>query len=77
VRTVQMTMDEELIESVDEAAKSLRTTRSAFTRDALKEALARLHLKKLEAKHKRGYTTQPVAADEFSVWEKEQEWGDT
>ena len=37
MRTVQMTLDEELLASVDKAAKKLKTTRSAFTRKALRE----------------------------------------
>ena len=41
MRTVQMTLDEELLASVDEAAKKLNTTRSAFTRKALRDALDR------------------------------------
>ena len=35
MRTVQLTLDEELIEQVDALAKRLGTTRSALTRDAL------------------------------------------
>ena len=39
MKTVQMTLEEALVKSVDQAAKKLHTTRSAFTRLALKEAL--------------------------------------
>ena len=39
MRTVQMTLDDKLIVSVDKAAKSLKTTRLAFTRIALRNAL--------------------------------------
>ena len=38
MKTVQMTLDENLIVSVDKMAKRLGTTRSAFTRQALKTA---------------------------------------
>ncbi len=77
MRTVQMTFDEELLASVDEAAKKLKTTRSAFTRKALREALDRLTIRELEQKHRRGYERQPVRKGEFDVWEKEQAWGDS
>lgn len=77
MRTVQMTLDEELLASVDEAAKKLNTTRSGFTRKALREALDRLTIRELEEKHKRGYERRPVHKGEFDVWEKEQEWGDS
>ncbi len=35
MKTVQMTLDEGLVEAVDKAAKRIGTTRSAFARDAL------------------------------------------
>ncbi len=76
MRTVQMTLDDELVKAVDRVSKQLGTTRSAFTRSALREALARHRLEELERKHRQGYEQHPVAADEFSVWETEQAWGD-
>ena len=76
MKTVQMTLDEDLVKEVDRVSKLLHTTRSAFTRKALREALVRYSLEKLERKHRQGYERHPVAADEFSVWEKEQAWGD-
>jgi metal-responsive CopG/Arc/MetJ family transcriptional regulator len=76
MRIVQMTLDDELVETVDKVAKKLKTTRSAFTRDALRSALGRLRERELERKHRAGYRRHPVNADEFSVWEKEQDWGD-
>ena len=76
MRTVQMTLDDQLIESIDEAAKSLKTTRSAFTRAALRDALKKLHVSSLEQKHKQGYVAHPVSKKEFSVWEEEQDWED-
>ena len=39
MKTVQMTLDEDLIKSVDKAARQLHTTSSAFAREALREAL--------------------------------------
>jgi Arc/MetJ family transcription regulator len=77
MRTVQMTLDEELLASVDEAAKKLHTTRSAFTRRALREALDRLTISELEQQHRRGYEQKPVRRGEFDIWEKEQAWGDS
>jgi len=76
LKTVQMTLDEDLVRAVDEAVKQLHTTRSAFTRRALREALKRLAMAGLEQKHRRGYGTRPVDIGEFSVWETEQQWGD-
>ncbi len=76
MRTIQMTLDDDLVKEVDRIAKQLRINRSAFTRKALREALTRHSIKKLERKHQQGYERQPVAADEFSSWETEQVWGD-
>jgi metal-responsive CopG/Arc/MetJ family transcriptional regulator len=76
MRTVQMTFDDKLIASVDKAVKSLKTTRSAFARNALRDALNRLNLRQLEDRHKKGYLSHPAKKNEFSAWEDEQAWGD-
>ena len=76
MRTIQMTLDDDLVEDVDSIVKKLKTTRSAFTRKALKEALKRVNISMLEEKHKKGYERFPAGNSEFSVWESEQEWGD-
>jgi metal-responsive CopG/Arc/MetJ family transcriptional regulator len=76
MKAVQMTLDEELLAAVDRLARRLRTTRSALARDALREALAKYHLKELEEKHRLGYQRHPVKSEEFGVWENEQRWGD-
>jgi metal-responsive CopG/Arc/MetJ family transcriptional regulator len=76
MRTIQMTLDDDLVKAVDRVSKELCTTRSAFTRKALRAALARHKVEQLERTHRRGYEQHPIAADEFSVWETEQAWGD-
>lgn len=76
MRTVQMTLEDDLVKSVDQAAKKLNTTRSAFARLALKEALRHLKTKQLEQQHRQGYKAHPVTREEAGVWEKEQAWGD-
>jgi len=76
MKTVQMTLDEHLVKAVDSAAKKLGTTRSGFTREALRSALKEVRLKELESKHREGYKRKPVKRGEFSGWESEQVWGD-
>ena len=76
MKTVQMTLDEELVTEVDEAVARLGTTRSAFTREALRSSLARLHEKELERQHREGYLRHPVRPDEVRDWEDEQVWVD-
>jgi metal-responsive CopG/Arc/MetJ family transcriptional regulator len=70
-----MTLDEDLVRAVDRVVKRLNTTRSAFTRTALRDAIANLQTRKLEAEHRRGYEDKPPGQDEFSIWEDEQAWG--
>jgi metal-responsive CopG/Arc/MetJ family transcriptional regulator len=75
MKTVQMTLDEELVAAVDRAAKKLGTTRSAFTREALRTALERIRVEALERRHRDGHARYPVEPDELSDWESEHEWG--
>jgi metal-responsive CopG/Arc/MetJ family transcriptional regulator len=74
MKTVQMTLDENLIASVDKVAKRLGTTRSAFTRQALKTALREVRMNELEQKHREGYKRKPIKRGEFTDWETEQVW---
>ena len=55
MRTIQMTLDDELVATVDQVVKKLKTTRSAFARRALSEAAGQVTEKMLEDKHKKGY----------------------
>ena len=76
MKTVQMTLDDDLVDAVDKMVKKLKMTRSAFTRRALRSALAKVNIKQMENKHKEGYENKPVTESEFSIWESEQEWVD-
>lgn len=76
MRTIQMTLDDDLVDAVDKIVKKLNTSRSAFTRQALRNALTQANIKQLENKHKKGYEKKPVSSSEFSIWESEQEWID-
>jgi metal-responsive CopG/Arc/MetJ family transcriptional regulator len=76
LKTVQMTVDEELLERVDKAVAELGTSRSAFAREALDAALARLEERRREEQHRQGYLRHPVRPDEVADWESEQAWGD-
>ena len=74
MRTVQMTLDENLIQTVDKVVKQRHTTRSAFTREALEQAIARIKMERLEEKHRNGYIRKPETDDEFEVWRRQQKW---
>jgi len=74
MKTVQMTLDDDLVDAVDAMVKKLHTTRSAFARKALRDAMENIRMKQREEKHKAGYRRQPAQASEFGVWESEQQW---
>lgn len=76
MRTIQMTLDDDLVTLIDEVVKEIKTSRSAFTRNALRDAIERFNVSRLEQRHRRGYEVHPAKKTEFSVWEKEQDWGD-
>ncbi len=76
MRTIQMTLDDNLVYDVDLAVKKLSTNRSAFTREALRAFLDQLNKKESEKKHQTGYKRHPVNQRDFSDWHDEQVWGD-
>lgn len=75
MKTIQMTIDDDLLTEVDQATATLQTNRSAFIRSALHLALRHYRIEQLEHQHAAGYARLPIAPDEFDVWEAEQQWG--
>ena len=76
MKTVQMTLEEDLVTQVDRLVHKLKTTRSAFARDALRDALAKHRVRELEQKHRLGYQKHPIKSGEFDIWQTQQQWGD-
>ena len=74
MRTVQMTLESDLVSAVDKAAKRLKTTRSALTRVALRRELKRMRDLELEVRHREGYLKRPVRKNEFGGTEEETAW---
>ena len=74
MKTVQMTLDDALVQEVDQVVKKLGTTRSAVTREALRAALVLVARAEMERRHRAGYARHPVQSEEFRVWEDEQVW---
>ena len=72
MKTIQMTLDEDLLNQVDGVIRKLKTNRSAFIRESLQYYLERLKIKELEERHRDGYLKYPVQASEFDIWEDEQ-----
>ena len=76
MKTIQMTIDEPLLEAVDSLIAALDTTRSAFIREALQAAIRKYTIAELENAHAQGYAQHPAQSGEFDVWSAEQAWGD-
>jgi metal-responsive CopG/Arc/MetJ family transcriptional regulator len=74
MKTVQMTLDEDLLRTVDKVVKRLGTTRSSFAREALQAAVKKSRVQELEQRQREGYRRKPVKTREFSDWETEQVW---
>jgi metal-responsive CopG/Arc/MetJ family transcriptional regulator len=75
MKTIQMTIDDDLLAEVDRATEALQTNRSAFIRSALQLALRQHRIEQLEQQHATGYAHAPIRANEFDIWEAEQLWG--
>lgn len=76
MKTIQMTIDESLLQRVDRTVQDLNTTRSAFIRQALEQALRQYQVRRLEERDAAGYTAVPAAPGETDEWTGEQDWGD-
>lgn len=75
MKTIQITIDDALLERVDQATRLQNIARSQFIRKALEEALRQMAIKELEQKQVEGYRRLPVIPGEFDAWESEQAWG--
>ncbi len=76
MKTIQMTIEENLLSEVDEAIEALQTSRSAFIRHALREAIQKYKIHQMEEQHRLGYEKYPVQPGEFDVWLEKQVWID-
>lgn len=75
MKTIQMTINEDLLTQIDQVVKAEKSNRSAFMRQALEEALRQYKIDRLEQMHIAAYLQQPVTSDEFDGWQEEQAWG--
>ncbi len=74
MKTIQMTIDDELLAEVNHMTTALQTSRSAFIRSALQLALRHYAILAKEQQHAQGYARHPVTPGEFDSWETEQSW---
>jgi len=76
LRTVKIQISEKLLRQLEDAARRRGTSRAAFARKTLQDALNFPEQAELEKKHRLGYRRKPVAPGEFDSWEAEQVWPD-
>lgn len=76
MKTIQMTIEEQLLTEVDQLIAVLDVTRSAFIRDALQAALRKYRNGLLEEQHKSGYKAVPMKQEEVEEWSDAQVWGE-
>jgi metal-responsive CopG/Arc/MetJ family transcriptional regulator len=75
MKTIQMTIDESLLQQVDQTVQELKTSRSAFIRQALLQAIRQYQVRRLEERDETGYQIMPAQAGETNEWLSEQDWG--
>jgi metal-responsive CopG/Arc/MetJ family transcriptional regulator len=74
METIQIVLDEGLLDATDRAARRTKRNRSALVRDALREHLRRLEVRAKEERDREGYSKRPHAPAESLVWEVEAAW---
>lgn len=75
MKTIQMSIDDELLKQLDRTIKKLNVTRSAFIRESIAFYLKQRKIVEMEEKHKIGYEKKPVNIEEFAVAEGDQNIG--
>jgi metal-responsive CopG/Arc/MetJ family transcriptional regulator len=76
LKTIQITLPQELLAKIDQAVTELDTNRSAFARQAFEDALLRLRIEQMERQDAESYARQPQDLEEIALWESIQDWGD-
>lgn len=75
MKTIQVTIDEDLLERLDRQLSGAQKARSAFIRAAIERELRRAEIREMEQRHRLGYLRLPPQPDEFeftpdaSFWE--------
>lgn len=76
METIQVVLGADLLKAADQAARKLKTNRSALFRDALRAHLTRLNLLEKEKRDRDGYVRYPDSPDDPAVWDKVADWPD-
>ena len=74
MKTIQITIDEVLLEEVDRIISKVRTNRNAFFRDAVEREIKRRRSAGLEKRPWRGNARQPQTHDAVDERLPENDW---
>jgi metal-responsive CopG/Arc/MetJ family transcriptional regulator len=74
--TIQVVLEDSLLQAADRVVRRLKMNRSALIRDALREHLRRISTLEKERRDREGYAQHPIGRDEFGVWDKGAAWPD-
>jgi metal-responsive CopG/Arc/MetJ family transcriptional regulator len=77
MKTIQITIDPELLHKIDNDEESMKKGRSAFLRQAVRYYLEQKRLKSISEKYRSGYTQVLAENDDLTIWEDEQVWPPT
>jgi metal-responsive CopG/Arc/MetJ family transcriptional regulator len=76
VKNVQISFDEDLLETVDELAASSQQSRSAIVREALKTWVRQREVKNFEEEWIARLKEKPQDPGETEAWAEAESWGD-
>ncbi len=77
MKTIQITIDPDLLHKIDNDEESMKKGRSAFLRQAVRYYLEQKRLKSISDKYRSGYTRGLAKDDDLTIWEYEQVWPST
>ena len=77
MKTIQITIDPELLHLIDNDEESKEKGRSAFLRQAVRYYLEQKRLKSISEKYRSGYSQALEKDDDLTIWEDEQVWPPT
>jgi len=74
MKTIQITIDPDLLHEIDSDEESREKGRSAFLRKAVRYYLEQKRQKSIADKYRSGYRQGLAKADDLTLWEDEQVW---
>ena len=77
METIQLTLDESLLNEVQQTTKALQMTPSDFFKLALERALRQRKIIELEIRDAKAYADNPQRPEEIEEWQDEQYWDES